>query len=142
MQFERFSTTLLTGDVAGVRDFHVEHFGWHVTSDAGFFVSLGHDDQASELCVMEHDHALVPEGHRARAGGLILGFMVGDATAEAARLEAEGVALLTPVVDEPYGQRHFFLADPAGALIDVIERIAPDPAWLAAHGLAADGSPA
>lgn len=141
MQFERFSTTLLTDHVAATRDFHVDHFGWRVTSDAGFFVSLGHDDQANELCVMETAHAVVPPGHRAGAAGVILAFVVADAAAEAARLRAAGVELLTPVTDEPYGQRHFFLADPAGALIDVVEMTTPDPEWLVAHGMAADGSP-
>lgn len=141
MQFDRFSTTLLTDDVAGLRDFYVEQFGWRVTSDAGFFASLGHDDQAYELCVMARDHPLVPDGFGAAAGGLILAFMVEDSAAEAARLQAAGVRLLTSVVDEPYGQRHFFAADPAGVLIDVVQSIDPDPAWLAAHGIAADGSP-
>lgn len=141
MQFDRFSTTLLTDEVATIRDFWVEHFGWRVTSDAGFFVSLGHDDQANELCVMQRDHALVPDGYAEAARGVIIAFMVGDARAEAVRLEAGGVTMLTGVVDEPYGQRHFFAADPGGVLIDVIEVIPADPGWLAAHGMAADGSP-
>lgn len=141
MQFDRFSTTLLTDDVATTRDFWVEQFGWRVTSDAGFFVSLGHDDRANELCVMQRDHAVVPAGYRHAATGLIIAFMVADARAEAARLEAAGVTMLTDVIDEPYGQRHVFAADPNGVLIDVIEVIPADPAWLAAHGMAADGSP-
>lgn len=142
MQFDRFSTTLLTDQVALTRDFYVKQFGWCVTADAGFFVSLGHDDQAHELCLMEKEHAVIPESHRARAGGLIIAFMVGDAAAEAERLIAAGVELLTPVTDEPYGQRHFFVQDPAGVLIDVVQQTTPDPEWLAAHAMAADGSPA
>lgn len=136
MQFTHFSTTLLTDDVPAVRDFYVRHFGWQVTADAGFFTSLGHGDQPYELCVMSRDDALVPESHRAHAAGLILAFQVQDAAAESERLAAAGVEQLTPVTDEPYGQRHFFLADPAGVLIDVVQFTTPDPEWLAAHGMA------
>jgi hypothetical protein len=42
----------------------------------------------------------------------------------------------TPVKDEPWGQRHTFVTDPAGTLIDVVQMTTPDPAWLEAHGLA------
>lgn len=142
MQFTQHSTTLLTDDVPASRDFHTRHFGWRVTSDAGFFVSLRHGEQPYELCVMQREHAVVPEGFRTSAAGLILAYLVEDAAAQAERLVGEGVGLLTPVTDEPYGQRHFFVADPGGVLIDIVEPIAPDPAWLAAHGMAADGSPA
>lgn len=133
MRIDRFSTTLLTDDVAAVRDFHVRHFGWKVTGDAGFFVALGHDEQAYELCVLEREHDTVPAGHRQAAQGLILGYLVQDAQAEAERLAGEGVPTLTPVVDEAYGQRHFFVTDPAGVLIDVIQLTTPDPAWVAAN---------
>jgi catechol 2,3-dioxygenase-like lactoylglutathione lyase family enzyme len=135
MQFSRFSTTLLTDAVAPTRDFYVERLGWRVTADAGFFVSLAHDEQAYELCVMQPEHPIVPEGHRAHAAGVILGFAVEDAEAEAERLQAAGVELVTAVIDEPYGQRHFFVTDPAGSLIDIVQMIDPDPEWLAAHGL-------
>ncbi len=131
MQFDRFSTTLLTDDVAAVRDFHVRHFGWRVTGDAGFFVALAHDEQAYELCVLQRDSETVPAGYRKHAQGLILGYLVQDASAEAARLAGEGVGGLTPVVDEVYGQRHFFVTDPAGVLIDVIQLTTPDPEWVA-----------
>lgn len=133
MQINRFSTTLLVDDVAAVRDFHVQHFGWRVSGDAGWFVALGHDEQAYELCVLQRDHETVPEGARDTARGLILGYLVDDAHAEAERLRAEGVADLGGVVDEVYGQRHFFVRDPAGVLIDVIQLTEPDPEWVAAN---------
>jgi hypothetical protein len=43
------------------------------------------------------------------------------------------VPIVVEMVDEPYGQRHFFCADPGGVLIDVIQTIPPDPAWLKAN---------
>jgi catechol 2,3-dioxygenase-like lactoylglutathione lyase family enzyme len=140
MQFERFSTTVLVDDVAAVRDFHVHHFGWRVLGDAGWFVSLGHDEQSYELCVLDRAHGAVPDGHRDAARGLILGYVVSDAAGEAERLRGEGVVLGTDVVDEPYGQRHFFVTDPAGVLIDVVQLTTPDPEWIAQHWTAQEGA--
>jgi uncharacterized glyoxalase superfamily protein PhnB len=68
--------------------------------------------------------------------GVIVGFMVDDVDAYAARFAAAGVPVVTPVKDEPWGQRHTFVTDPAGTLIDVVQMTTPDPAWLEAHGLA------
>jgi uncharacterized glyoxalase superfamily protein PhnB len=67
--------------------------------------------------------------------GLVLAFRVADAAAEEARLRGAGVDIVAPVRDEPWGQRHFFAADPGGVLIDVVETIEPSPEWMAEHGL-------
>jgi uncharacterized glyoxalase superfamily protein PhnB len=79
-------------------------------------------------------HESVPEGYRPReTAGLMYGLVVEDAAAEAKRLSEAGVELVTPVVDEVYGQRHFSVADPDGVLLDVIEMIPVDPEWAAAN---------
>ena len=44
----------------------------------------------------------------------------------ASRLETEPVT-------EVFGQRHFFVRDPEGTWLDVIQLVAPDPEWLAAN---------
>jgi uncharacterized glyoxalase superfamily protein PhnB len=63
----------------------------------------------------------------------MFGLVVENARAEAKRLEEAGVELVTPVVDEVYGQRHFYVADPNGVLLDIIETIPVDPDWAAAN---------
>ncbi len=59
-----------------------------------------------------------------------------EGSADAAGFEAAGVPFLEPVRDEPWGQRHFYVQDPAGSVIDVVEFTTPSPEWLAEHGLA------
>jgi hypothetical protein len=39
--------------------------------------------------------------------------------------------------DEAFGQRHFIVRDPNGVLIDVIQPIAPDEAFLAQYAAGA-----
>lgn len=55
-------------------------------------------------------------------------------------IERAGIPFVTPLRDEPWGQRHFVVRDPAGTLVEGIEIIAPDPAWLAEQGLSPEGA--
>ena len=34
------------------------------------------------------------------------------------------------IKDEPWGQRHFMMRDPAGVWVDIVEQIEPDPAFF------------
>jgi catechol 2,3-dioxygenase-like lactoylglutathione lyase family enzyme len=130
-----FSATVLADDVATTARFYVDHFGFETRLDIGWFVTLHHGDRPYEMCVLARDHDSVPDGFRVTPAGTIVGFMVDDVDAVAAGLVAAGVPVVTPLRDEPWGQRHTFVTDPAGTLIDVVQVTTPDPAWLAAHGL-------
>jgi catechol 2,3-dioxygenase-like lactoylglutathione lyase family enzyme len=68
-----------------------------------------------------------------RASTNVFGFIVDDADKVAAALGEAGVTLETSPVTEVFGQRHFFVRDPAGTWIDVIQLVEPDPEWLAAN---------
>jgi catechol 2,3-dioxygenase-like lactoylglutathione lyase family enzyme len=59
---------------------------------------------------------------------------VGPARTSATK--CDGVKIVKELVDEEYGQRHFFIEDLNGFLIDIIEPIPPSAEWLAANGLA------
>lgn len=135
MNIETLSTSFFVPDIARSSAFYVDNFGFRVTFANDWFVSLQHPvDPRFDLCFILRGHAKLPAPftHQSPAGAL-LGWIVDDATAAHTRLRAAGVTMVTDLVDEPYGQRHFFCQDPDGVLIDVIERIPLDPAWLAAE---------
>ena len=134
MKFQRFATGLLAADVAATTRFYVDNFGFEKKMDIGWFTSMGHDDPAYELSVVEAGHESVPPDFQRPTYGL-LGFIVEDAAAEEERLRAAGVDIVKPTTDEIYGQRHFYCTDPDGTLIDVIELIPPDPEWMKESGL-------
>jgi catechol 2,3-dioxygenase-like lactoylglutathione lyase family enzyme len=134
MQVKGFGAGYLVDDVAATTRFYRDVIGLPVTVELDWFASVNAGAPGYEISFVRRDHASVPEGYRAmETSGLMFGLVVEDAAAEAKRLEAAGVELVTPVVDELYGQRHFYVADPNGALLDVIEMIAPDPDWAAAN---------
>lgn len=114
-----------------------DHFGFTVNIDLGWYVNT---QQAAHPTVsidfVQRDHASWPEATRGKAVlGTLLAFVVEDVDAEHARLTREGVEIVLPLVTEPWGQRRFQLAGPDGLLVEVLQVVTPDPAWLTENGL-------
>ncbi|WP_103348827.1 VOC family protein [Amycolatopsis sp. CA-128772] len=134
MQVRGFGAGYLVDDVAATTRFYADVIGLPVTVELDWFASVNAGAPGFEISFVQRGHESVPPGYRApETTGLMFGLVVEDARAEAKRLEEAGVELVTPVVDEEYGQRHFYVADPDGVLLDVIEVIPADPEWAAAH---------
>ncbi|WP_410671791.1 VOC family protein [Amycolatopsis sp. cmx-4-68] len=134
MQVKGFGAGYLVDDVAATTRFYADVIGLPVTVELPWFASVNAGAPGYEISFVRRGHESVPEGYRAQpASGVSFGLVVEDVRAEAKRLEEAGVELVTPVVDEVYGQRHFYVADPNGVLLDVIEMIPPDPDWAAAN---------
>jgi catechol 2,3-dioxygenase-like lactoylglutathione lyase family enzyme len=117
--------------VAATRDFYVRHFGFAVTYDSEAYVSLRRaEGHPFELGVVQQDHPTMPAAYRRPATGLLLNFEVEDVDAAYERLVREArLPLVSDIRSEAFGQRHFILADPAGALVDVIQVIPPSPEY-------------
>ena len=128
MTLSSFYPVLMTTRLAATRDFYVRHFGFTVTFEADWYVSLKLPDhpRAYELGIVEYQHPTVPESSRHPVRGLILNFEVEDVDAEYARLiTGAGLPLQRELRSEDFGQRHFITSDPNGVLIDVITPIPP-----------------
>lgn len=113
--------------VAESRDFYVRHFGFEVSFDSEWYVSLRHGQRAEfELALLDVNHPTIPDIGRKVAGGVLLNFEVDDVDAEYKRLiEEAGLPILLDIRSEAFGQRHFITADPNGTMIDVITPIPP-----------------
>ena len=121
-----FYPVICTDRVTETADFYVRNFGFEVTFDAGWYVSLRRADTGHELAMVASDHPTIPDGYRSAAAGLILNFEVDDVDAEYRRLVTDGG--LEPKLElrsESFGQRHFIVPDPSGVLVDVITEIPP-----------------
>ncbi|MFC5816870.1 VOC family protein [Nonomuraea harbinensis] len=132
MELTSFYPVICTDKVAESRDFYVGLFGFEVTFEADWYVSLRRG--AYELALLDHAHPTLPEAYRTRAAGLLLNFEVGDADAEWERLvTGAGLRAELPLRSEDFGQRHFIVADPNGVLIDVIQPIEPTGEYAAQY---------
>ncbi|MET9342464.1 VOC family protein [Nonomuraea sp. NPDC003804] len=125
MKVSSFYPVICTTRVQESRDFYTRLFGFELTFEADWYVSLRRDNH--ELALLDPAHPTVPAGFRGVAArGLLLNVEVDDVDAEWERLVVQGG--LRPELElrsEDFGQRHFIVADPNGVLIDVITPIPP-----------------
>lgn len=120
----KFWTGVITDKVAESKDFYVRLFGCEVRyeGEGGWFVLLALGE--SELGFMQPELASQAPVFRAAypGQGMWITVHVDDAEQEYARLKALGVAIDTPLRDEPWGDRHFVVVDPNGIGVDVVQR--------------------
>ncbi len=119
--------------IAPMRDFYVNHFGFVVTFDADWYVSLRRTgDRPYELAVLQFDHPTMPQDSQKPVQGLLLSFEVDDVDAEYQRLiKQAGLPMVRDIKSEEFGQRHFITRDPSGVLVDVIMVIPPSGEFAA-----------
>ncbi|ADD41652.1 VOC family protein [Stackebrandtia nassauensis] len=127
MRLNSFYPVIGTERIAESTAFYTQHFGFEITFQADWYVSLNRPgDRSYELALLDPSHETVPAAYRRPVAGLLLNFEVDDVDAEYDRLVT--TAGLKPELDirsEDFGQRHFIVADPNGVLIDVITNIEP-----------------
>ncbi|WP_113699991.1 VOC family protein [Nonomuraea lactucae] len=132
MELSGFYPVICTERLAESRDFYVRLFGFEVTFEADWYVSLRRG--AYELALLDHGHPTLPEAYRMPVRGLLLNFEVADVDAEWRRLVlGEGLAPELELRSEDFGQRHFIVADPSGVLVDVITPTAPSEEYAARY---------
>lgn len=131
MRVTASAVSLNVDDVEASASFLTRHFGFKEAMSADGFVSLARPDVGFNVCYLRTGlKSLKPESlkHR-RAEGLIVAFVVEDIDAEYARIQAEGVKVVTPIETEPWGERYFQVADANGVLIQLVQWMhAPDAA--------------
>jgi hypothetical protein len=96
------------------------------------FLSRPMGEGRTGVCFMAPglDHQL-PQHRKAYEGdSVIFTFQVQDARRELAALRSKGIEPDVDIQDEPWGQRHFMMRDPAGVWVDIVEQIEPDPAFF------------
>ncbi|MEV4890396.1 VOC family protein [Nonomuraea sp. NPDC055795] len=124
MNVSSFYPVIGSSRLAESRDFYVRLFGFEITFEADWYVSLRRG--AHELALLNYDHPTVPAAYRKPAQGILLNVEVDDVDAEWERLVlTEGLKPELEIRTEDFGQRHFIVADPNGVLVDVITNVAP-----------------
>jgi catechol 2,3-dioxygenase-like lactoylglutathione lyase family enzyme len=124
MQLSSFYPVIGTKRVSESKDFYTKHFGFSVTFEMDWYVSLKKDNY--ELAILDYTHPTVPERFRKSVQGLILNFEVSDVDAEYERLVRKSkLPVELELRSEDFGQRHFITSDPNGVLIDLITVILP-----------------
>jgi uncharacterized glyoxalase superfamily protein PhnB len=136
MKLNMIGMVLAAAEPAKAAGWFAEHFGFTVDVDLGWYVNTQHTgDLKLSLDFVQRDHESWPVVTRGRGVvGTLLAFVVDDVDAEHERLARAGLEVVLPLVTEPWGQRRFQVAGPDGVFVEVLQRVEPDPDWLAANG--------
>jgi uncharacterized glyoxalase superfamily protein PhnB len=125
MKITASAISLNVDDVTAAATFVKQHFGFSEDMSADGFVSLSRQDAGFNLIFLRTGlKSFKPsymQGHR--ADGLLIVFVVDDINREYVRLQAEGVAIATPIETEPWGERFFQVKDPNGIVIQLVQWI-------------------
>jgi catechol 2,3-dioxygenase-like lactoylglutathione lyase family enzyme len=120
--------SLTVPDPAASSAFLVERFGFHedLAFDGG--AALSHPDGGPTLFFMRQGIETLPEAQRGTLDqGVVLALTVEDLDAEEARLRAEGVTPLAPVLDDEWGERSFQVAGPNGLFVQLVGWVGERP---------------
>ncbi|MEM6430334.1 MAG: VOC family protein [Deinococcota bacterium] len=125
---------ICTNDVTSSAAFYTQYFGFEVTFEADWYVSLRSSEAPSfELAFVQTSHSSVPENFRQAAKGSLINIEVEDVDAVYASLQDANLNMPLTLRSEPSGQRHFMVEDPNGLLVDVITIIPPSPEFAAQY---------
>jgi len=139
MHFHRNAVMLICSDMEQSKAFYTRHLGLEINADIGWFVGLQKIDRPREefeMSLCETGHSSLPQAINRPTDGLVLAFEVDDVDKTFAAFQDAGVEILAELVNEPWGQRHFFAAAPDGVALDIFQNCPPDPEWMKAHGFA------
>lgn len=130
MKITASAISLNVDDVLASAAFLKKHFGFTETLSADGFVAVTREDAGFSIAFLRKTlSSLKPEYLKGRtADGLLVAFVVDNIDEEYARVQAEGVKILTPIETEPWGERYFQVADPNGVIIQLVQWMTPPPA--------------
>ncbi|TQJ51909.1 VOC family protein [Phycicoccus sp. SLBN-51] len=126
MQITDSALSLNVPDVEASARWVERHLGFQRQMEADGFVSLRHPEAGFNLIYLRTGlESFKPASVAGDADGLLVVFVVGDVDAEYARLQAEGVTVVTPLETEPWGERYCQLSDPNGVVYQLVQWVEP-----------------
>jgi catechol 2,3-dioxygenase-like lactoylglutathione lyase family enzyme len=127
-------SVLATPDVAASREFYERFFGMRAAFVSDWYVQLIHPGIPSlQLGLIVRGHESMPAPGQVPNGAVIVTIEVGDVDSMYRILTESNAAVRSQPRDEAWGQRHFFVQDPAGYWIDIVQPIALSAEYSAAY---------
>ena len=131
MRITETAISLNVPDVEASASWVRKHLGFTEAMAADGFCSLAHLEAGFNLIYLRTGlPTFKPASAAGRADGLLVVFTVEDVDAAYARLQEEGVEIVTPIETEPWGERYFQMADPNGVIYQLVQWVTPpDPQY-------------
>ncbi|MGH9118653.1 MAG: VOC family protein [Acidimicrobiales bacterium] len=126
MEIKDLYALVVVAEPLALRDWYVKHLGFAVGFEQDWVVYLvAPGERRFGVCFMREGLDDQLPQFRAPIEGSSLLLTIEVADAESALSEVEGTGLVPEITlrDEPWGQRHFMLRDPAGIWVDVVQQL-------------------
>ncbi|MCP2326664.1 putative enzyme related to lactoylglutathione lyase [Hamadaea flava] len=122
MRVTAAAISLNVADPVASAKFAQDHFGFTEDMAADGFVSLSRPDTGFNLIYLRTGlETFRPDTMKGDVHGVLVALVVDDIDAEYARIQAEGVPIVTPLQTEPWGERFLQVADPNGVIIQLVQ---------------------
>lgn len=123
----KLNAGILTEKLAESKAFYTNHLGFGVTFENEFYLLMHTSNHQAEISFLLPYH---PTQHTFfhkpfQGEGVYLTIEVDDVDAIYTRLKNNGVEIKVEIRDEPWGDRHFAIADPNGIGIDLVKYSPP-----------------
>lgn len=126
MQITASAISLNVPDVDASSAWVQKHLGFSVAMAADGFSSLQRPDAGINLIFLRTGlSTFKPASAAADAAGLLVVFTVERIDEDYARLQADGVTIVTPIETEPWGERYFQMMDPNGVVYQLVQWVEP-----------------
>lgn len=119
---------LVAENLEALRDFYTLHFGFEaVFFDADFYVHLLNPNNGIQLGFMLPGLSHQPDFLHPVAGktGMVITFEVMDIQKALNEAKNSQLDFAMEFKEEPWGQSHFMVHDPAGFVVDIVQHTEP-----------------
>lgn len=114
MTVRRIVTNVASGDVEKARAFYGDILGLDVLMDMGWIVTYGSDQRMTvQISFMGQGGSGTPVPD--------ISIEVDDVDAVLTAMNASGIAIEYGPADEPWGVRRFYVRDPFGKLVNIVQ---------------------
>ena len=119
----KLNAGIVTAKLAESKAFYTSVLGFGVTFENEFYLLMHTPDRSAELSFLLPDHpSQQPLFHKAFKGeGMYLTIEVNDVDKLYKEIKKKGIEIKIELRDEPWGDRHFAIADPNGVGIDIVK---------------------
>ena len=118
------------------KDFYVSLLGFTPVFEIDWYIQLqSPHDENLQIAFVKRDHASVPNKYQQTPQGVVITIEFENVESYYEKAQELDLEIVHELRDEVWGQRHFMTLDPNGLLVDVVQMIEPDAAFLKEHGL-------
>ena len=119
---------VVTPCLAASKMFYTGLFGFKIVFESDWFLLMSTPDGLGHISFLQPDHpSQQPLFQPAFNGkGIYLTLEVEDVYVEYERIKNKGIPILIELREEPWGDRHFAISDPAGLALDIVTYTHPE----------------